>query len=157
MTIRQGLNVIAGGGSGVPTGSIVPFAGSTAPEGYLLCDGSAISRTTYSALFSVIGTTYGEGDGNTTFNIPDLVFVLKSIKGNGMTLGMTDGNVSSGLGSSSSMLISVYNEGYGNSIGTTITSGAAIAGDKSLGITLNATKSGIESEINSNIKYAIKY
>jgi microcystin-dependent protein len=46
------------------------FAGSTAPEGYLMCDGSAISRTTYSALFAVIGTTYGAGDGSTTFNLP---------------------------------------------------------------------------------------
>jgi len=55
---------------GMPTGSIIPYAGSTAPAGYLLCDGSAISRSTYSALFAIIGTTYGEGDGNSTFNIP---------------------------------------------------------------------------------------
>ena len=55
---------------GMPTGSIIPYAGSTAPAGYLLCDGSAISRSTYSALFAIIGTTYGEGDGNSTFNLP---------------------------------------------------------------------------------------
>ena len=55
-----------------PTGTIIPYAGSTAPSGFLLCDGSAVSRTTYSALFAVIGTTYGEGDGNSTFNLPDL-------------------------------------------------------------------------------------
>lgn len=55
---------------GMPTGSIIPYAGSMAPAGYLLCDGSAISRSTYSALFAIIGTTYGEGDGNSTFNIP---------------------------------------------------------------------------------------
>jgi microcystin-dependent protein len=55
-----------------PVGVINMFAGSTAPLGWLICDGSAVSRSTYSDLFSVIGTTYGEGDGSTTFNLPDL-------------------------------------------------------------------------------------
>lgn len=53
-------------------GIVIPFAGTTAPQGWMLCDGSAVSRTTYAALFAVIGTTYGSGDGETTFNIPDL-------------------------------------------------------------------------------------
>lgn len=53
-------------------GSIVMFAGSTAPSGWLLCDGSAVSRETYSSLYSVIGDSYGSGDGSTTFNLPDL-------------------------------------------------------------------------------------
>ena len=61
-----------GGGGDTPTGAITMFGGSTAPEGWLLCDGSAVSRTTYSALFSIIGTTYGTGDGSSTFNLPDL-------------------------------------------------------------------------------------
>lgn len=56
---------------GSHTGMVSPYAGSVAPAGWLICDGSAISRTTYSALFAVIGTTYGAGDGSTTFNIPD--------------------------------------------------------------------------------------
>ena len=56
----------------MPTGSIMSFAGSSAPTGYLLCDGAAISRSTYSALFALVSTTYGAGDGSTTFNIPDL-------------------------------------------------------------------------------------
>lgn len=55
-----------------PVGSISLFAGTTAPTGWLICDGSAVSRTTYADLFSVIGTTYGTGDGSTTFNIPNL-------------------------------------------------------------------------------------
>jgi microcystin-dependent protein len=57
-----------------PTGTVVAFAGSTAPSGWLLCDGGStgVLRTTYSALFAVIGTTYGAGDGSTTFNVPDL-------------------------------------------------------------------------------------
>ena len=56
----------------VPVGVVVPFAGSTSPAGWELCYGQAISRTTYAGLFTTIGTTYGSGDGSTTFNVPDL-------------------------------------------------------------------------------------
>ena len=56
----------------LPVGSYIQFAGSQAPAGFLVCNGGAISRTTYSALFAVIGTTYGSGDGSTTFNLPNL-------------------------------------------------------------------------------------
>lgn len=56
----------------VPIGSVVMYGGSTAPTGWLLCNGQAVSRTTYITLFTVIGTTYGVGDGSLTFNVPDL-------------------------------------------------------------------------------------
>lgn len=55
----------------VVTGTVMASAGTTAPTGYLLCDGSAVSRTTYSNLFAIIGITHGQGDGSTTFNLPD--------------------------------------------------------------------------------------
>jgi len=55
-----------------PVGVITAYAGSTAPTGYLICNGAAVSRTTYAALYAIIGTTYGTGDGSTTFNLPDL-------------------------------------------------------------------------------------
>lgn len=58
--------------AGVPAGSIFPYAGNSAPNDFLLCYGQAVSRTTYSDLFLVLGVTYGSGDGVTTFNIPDL-------------------------------------------------------------------------------------
>lgn len=54
------------------TGVILPYAGTTAPTGFLLCDGSAVSRTTYSDLYAVTGDAYGAGNGSTTFNLPDL-------------------------------------------------------------------------------------
>ena len=57
--------------NGVPSGSIMPFAGLSAPAGWLLCNGAAVSRMTYSNLFAAIGTTYGNGDGSATFNLPD--------------------------------------------------------------------------------------
>lgn len=56
----------------IPTGVILTFGGSTVPEGFLLCNGAAISRTTYAKLFAAIGTLYGAGDGSTTFNLPDM-------------------------------------------------------------------------------------
>lgn len=56
----------------VPSGAVMPYAGSAAPEGWLLCDGSAVSRTTYAKLFAAIGTTYGTGDGSKTFTLPDM-------------------------------------------------------------------------------------
>lgn len=70
----------SGGGSGtttiindaLPIGSIVPYTNSTIPENWFICEGQAISRTEYSELFEVIGTTYGAGDGSTTFNLPNL-------------------------------------------------------------------------------------
>lgn len=56
-----------------PTGTVIAYAGTTTPAGYLLCDGSAISRATYAALFTAIATNFGVGDGSTTFNLPQLL------------------------------------------------------------------------------------
>jgi microcystin-dependent protein len=60
------------GGSNTPIGGVMSYAGSTVPSGWLLCDGSAISRSTYPLLYSAIGTLYGSGDGSTTFNLPNI-------------------------------------------------------------------------------------
>ena len=54
-----------------PVGEVIAYTLSTPPEKYLACDGSAVSRTTYAALFNIIGSIYGSGDGSTTFNLPD--------------------------------------------------------------------------------------
>ena len=56
----------------MPAGSMMMYVNSTPPAGWLAADGSAVSRTTYASLFAVIGTTYGAGNGSTTFNLPDL-------------------------------------------------------------------------------------
>lgn len=80
----------------VPVGGLVPFAGANAPSGYLLCDGSQVSRVTYKSLYDVIGTTYGVGDGSTTFTVPDLRqrFPLGvAASGTGNALGATGGNI----------------------------------------------------------------
>ena len=73
-TINTSANTFtpAGVSSGVPTATLFPFAGSTVPSGFLLCNGQAVSRITFAALFTAIGTTYGSGDGSSTFNLPDI-------------------------------------------------------------------------------------
>ena len=57
---------------GFPVGGMIPYGGASAPTGWLLCNGSAVSRTTYYALFQAIGTVWGAGNGSTTFNVPDM-------------------------------------------------------------------------------------
>ena len=56
---------------GVPSGTMIAFAGKSVPDGWLLCNGALVSRTTYAKLFAAIGTTWGAGDGSTTFKLPD--------------------------------------------------------------------------------------
>lgn len=80
-----------GGGSSSPTGAITMYGGSTAPSGWLICDGSAVNRTTYSALFAAIGTTYGAGNGSTTFNLPNLQGKFAIGKSSSYALGSTGG------------------------------------------------------------------
>tara|TARA_Y100000114_G_scaffold112004_1_gene105783 strand:+ start:281 stop:1246 length:966 start_codon:yes stop_codon:yes gene_type:complete len=73
-TSFEGYNGSAWGGlaSGIPVGTILTFGASTPPSGFLECNGSAISRSTYASLFSILSTTHGTGDGSSTFNLPDL-------------------------------------------------------------------------------------
>lgn len=79
------LNLVAGSTnfSDAPVGAIFPFGGTDIPISFLLCDGSAVSRTDYEDLFNVIGTAFGTGDGSTTFNLPDLREAVP--KGAGLT------------------------------------------------------------------------
>ncbi len=101
----------------MPSGSIIVYAGSSAPTGFLFCDGSAISRSTYSALFGILSTTYGVGDGSSTFNIPDI-----------------RGRVIAGKEASASLLTSALGGLNGNTLGNT--GGAQ-------GITLTSAQSGV--------------
>lgn len=81
----------------IPTGTIVAYGGTVAPTGWLMTDGTAVSRTTEAALFAVYGTAFGAGDGTTTFNLPNLnsgKFPLgKASAGTGSTLGGTGGTI----------------------------------------------------------------
>jgi microcystin-dependent protein len=81
--------VAAGGGN--PAGMVADHAGATVPDGWLLCDGAAISRTEYAALFDALGTAHGAGDGSTTFNLPDLRDRFIAGAGSTYTLAATGG------------------------------------------------------------------
>jgi microcystin-dependent protein len=76
----------------VPAGMLGPFANNSVPTGWLACDGSAVSRSTYSVLYAVIGTTWGAGDGSSTFNLPDLEGAFLRGTGSNGTHNMADGN-----------------------------------------------------------------
>jgi|TARA_R100000482_G_scaffold122151_2_gene69213 microcystin-dependent protein len=80
--------------SGVRVGTIVPHGKDTAPDGFLNCDGSAVSRTTYSALFAEIDIAFGAGDGSNTFNLPDLRDNVALGKSNTKNVGSTGGSAS---------------------------------------------------------------
>jgi len=76
---------------GIPTATIIPWSSGSVPTGYLECNGAAVSRSTYSALFAIVGTTYGAGDGASTFNVPDLQDKCVVSKSNNKALASTGG------------------------------------------------------------------
>jgi len=123
--------------SSMPAGAMTPFAGSVAPSGWLLCDGSAVSRTTYAVLFTAIGTAWGTGDGSTTFNVPNML-----------------GRVPVGAGSAGS-----YAQTIGSAAVTTASSQITIAANDEIktGTPLVYTTSGtaIGGLTAGNIYYAI--
>ena len=102
-------------------GSIYMYAGSTAPSGFLICDGSAVSRTIYADLYSEIGTTYGSGDGSSTFNLPDLTGRVIVGVSSSHSLGDTGGEEAHTLMTSEipSHSHSIQAHGHGNSITAT--------------------------------------
>jgi microcystin-dependent protein len=85
----DGANLV--GIQGLNTGIIISWSDSSIPSGFLECDGTAVSRSTYATLFSVIGTTYGVGDGSTTFNLPNLQDNVPVGKSNNKSLASTGG------------------------------------------------------------------
>lgn len=119
--------------------AVIPYAAPNAPTGWLLCDGQAVSRTTYATLFSLIGTTYGAGDGSTTFNVPDLrgEFIRGLDRGRGVDTGRVLGSAQQdALQNITGTMSNVAFSG-----GSTTTTGAINAG-ANLGSTYAAGSSG---------------
>lgn len=110
------------GTSLTPTAVVLPYAGVSAPVGWLICNGNAISRTTYANLFAAIGTQYGSGDGSTTFNLPDYRWTF--LRGFGPNLTAT-----SGSGTAASNNITITGHGFNRSgIKIRITSATTLPG-----------------------------
>jgi microcystin-dependent protein len=150
----------------VPKGIILPYSGQGTPEGYLFCDGSPVSRTTYADLFSAIGTTWGSGNGSTTFNLPNLNEVwLKgsSSSGSSVSAGLpnitgsfTDGrrlcNSVSGAFSPTSIATASFTSGTtGSSTGSSTISFSAKSSNSIYG---SSTTVSVSSK---TVRYIIKY
>lgn len=149
---------------GSKTGMVMQFAGNVAPDGWLICDGSAISRTTYSNLFNVIGTTYGDGDGSTTFNIPNLIYrqlgTTSPVKGTGKSLGLFDGTTTGSLTTNAGAnTLKVYDEYVDEDLPQTSSSGSLSSPNKVFGLTTDKDKSGVIADFTSlsTMNMIIKY
>lgn len=166
----------------VPTAGVLPYAGSSAPSGFLICDGSAVDRTTFADLFAVIGETHGNGNGTTTFNIPDYRgrFLRGVDSGAGRdpdagsrTAMGTAGNTGDNVGSVQADELDSHNHSitdpghtHANSVPSN-TGGPPIAGgagqtvntatpSATTGVTINNTGGNETRPINANVTYIIK-
>lgn len=168
-----------------PVGAMMDYAGATAPSGWLLCYGQAVSRTTYSALFAAIGTTHGAGNGSTTFNLPDCrgraVFGKENMGGSSAgrltsftatslgnssgseTVTLTQGNIPSyQLSSSYSATTAVVGTNISRNVGSSL-SGSLNSGvqkfittdDVGASITLSTTVTGTVNSAGSDIPFNI--
>ena len=154
----------AGGAEIIPSGTIVAYGAASAPTGWLLCDNSAVSRTTYARLFAVIGTGYGVGDGSTTFNVPDLRDKVPLGKGtNNATLGYTAGSAgANGVLTSATktgVTTATSNTGTGNTgTSTSGSSGATtVASNTGTGNTGNATSTTVASNTGNSQSTTVGY
>jgi microcystin-dependent protein len=136
----------------MPPGALLAYASSTTPSGWLLCDGSAVSRTTYADLFAAISTTWGTGDGSTTFNVPDLRGQFLRGYDSRATTTSQDTTLISGITTNTSTTISGINSTtylfVGMPIsGTGIPSGATIATKSTNSITISAAATASSSTV----------
>ena len=146
-TATEGLIVhdgsTAGGFEIMPSGSIIAFGGAAAPDaGWLLCDGSNVSRSTYARLFAAISTAYGTGDGSSTFGLPDLRDRVLLGKGsNNGTVGTETGSAaaSSVITNATGTIGSVTTGATTNSLSTTTGTFATSAKDSATGTALTGT------------------
>jgi microcystin-dependent protein len=138
----------------VPAGAVMPFAMNSAPSGWLQANGDLVSRSTYSALFSSIGTTYGSGDGSTTFDLPDLRGYF--LRGSGTNI---DGTVSGNFGSKQSDDVKPHAHAFSLSIQSLVLSVQELFGMRSTGgnsqtvsdINVSTGSPTVSASISSNI------
>ncbi len=160
---------------GTPSGAIMAFGGTSAPTGWLICNGSAVSRTTYAGLFAIIGTSYGVGDGSTTFNLPDMRGrFLRGVDGGagndpdaGSRSANNGGNSGDNVGSYQNHAFQTHTHNLRTHYGENLSSGSFAPNTKGYGVTYvgndivtNAPNSGnVSTEtrpLNVGVNYIIK-
>ena len=132
---------------GIPTATIVPWSSSSVPTGFLECNGAAVSRSTYSALFAIVSTTYGAGDGASTFNLPDLQDNVAMGKSGTKALASTGGAntvAASGTvgGSTANATLSTAQLASHSHTGAASLGGGNIAGPASVQVASSTTNTG---------------
>jgi microcystin-dependent protein len=144
-------------GVGIPAGAVMPFAMNSAPAGWLAADGTAVSRSTYATLFTAIGTTYGVGDGSTTFALPDLrgYFVRGSgTNSDGTAAGTFGAKQADELKSHTHTYIDVRNAAAGQ---FSVAGGTGMDGATNTNRTTNATGGAETRPKNIAMLYCIKF
>jgi microcystin-dependent protein len=155
----------------VPTGIVMVWTTTSAPTGFLLCDGSAVNRTTYADLYAVVGTTYGVGDGATTFNLPDLlgrVVIMVDGSANRITASSTNGGNADTLGGAGGAQTHTLSTGevanHTHALGQTAgvgSVGLVTASDDTTGTYISGTNGGGGAHSNTQpwiaLEYVIKY
>ena len=151
-------------------GMIAPFGMSSVPTGWLACDGSAVSRTTYADLFTAIGTTWGAGDGSSTFALPDLEGAFLRGTGSHGTSTMANGSAFAGPSVGSFENDQIQNHGHTIKVHSTGTSGGISLGVASTPTNIAGQVFGLEATtsgsprggnetrpFNAGVRYYIKY
>ena len=148
-----------------PIGSILPYGGAVAPSGWFICQGQAISRTTYAELFAVIGTTFGSGNGSTTFNLPDLRNKAVMGAGTNGALGVSQsaqlpnitGKIDNKTGTFGIMGFSSGTSSFSGALIGSEAKGAVYTGQQNTSackvVTFDASHSGASTDINGNNVY----
>lgn len=121
-TIANTLFVATAVAAAVPAGVVQAYGGTVAPSGWLMCDGSAVSRTTYAGLFGAISTIYGAGDGSTTFNVPDLRG--RAVVGAGAGTGLTSRTLGTTFGAETHTLSTGEMPAHSHTVSAGTTAGA---------------------------------
>ena len=137
---------LVGSDAFTPIGAVMPFAGATAPVNWLIADGTAVSRTTYAALFAVCGTTYGAGNGSTSFNLPNLTNRVPVAAGGSYSRGATGGASTVTLTTSTMPSHGHSLSGTASSAGShghSISGGTDSGGDHSHGVGNQSSRSDI--------------
>lgn len=144
----------------VPPGAVMAFAGSAVPSGWLYCNGQSVNRTTYAVLFAIISTTYGVGDGSTTFNLPDLrgAFIRGHDNGRGLDPSRTFGSYQDDSIESHTHTVAA-GQASGTSSGCGLTGGGfQKAGDNTCAAVTTGAAGGTETRPkNYALNYFIKY